>query len=100
MEALEATGIPIADLQLAGGGAADKSWRQILADVLGKRLLAAGSPASAARGAALLGGLAAGKFKSFDDTAALTLQITVAAEPGPEANEYSRLYERWIETDS
>jgi sugar (pentulose or hexulose) kinase len=99
MEALEATGIEMADLDLAGGGSMDDSWRQTLADVLGKRLLAADSPAGAARGAALLGGLAAGTFKSFDDTAALTMRTIVAAEPGPDANKYSRLYERWIETD-
>lgn len=99
MDALEATGIEIADLQLAGGGSMDSSWRQTLADVLGKRLLAADSPAGAARGAALLGGLAAGTFTSFDDTAALTMRTIVAAEPGPDATKYSRLYERWIETD-
>lgn len=99
MEALEATGIAMADLQLGGGGAVDKSWRQMLADVLGKRLLAVDSPAGAARGAALLGGLAAGTFKSFDETAALKMRVTAAAEPGPHADEYSRLYKRWIETD-
>jgi sugar (pentulose or hexulose) kinase len=67
----------------------------MLADVLGMRLLTAGSEAGAARGAALLGGLAAGTFRTFDETAALTLHAAVAAEPGPEAGLYSSLYERW-----
>jgi xylulokinase len=95
MEALEATGVSMADVQLAGGGAVDKHWRQMLADVLGVRLLAVDSQSGAARGAARLGGLAAGTFKSFNDAAALTLHAEVAAQPGPDADEYSSLYARW-----
>jgi xylulokinase len=97
MEALEATGLSATELQLAGGGTASQPWRQMLADVLGKRLLVVDSPESAARGAALLGGLAAGIFKSLDETAALTIRTDLAAEPGPDADEYRRLYERWKE---
>jgi xylulokinase len=95
MEALEATGVSMTELQLAGGGAVDQNWRQMLADVLGMRLVTAGSESGAARGAALLAGLAAGTFRTFDETAALSLHTAVAAEPGPEADLYSSLYERW-----
>jgi len=95
MEALEATGISPADLQLAGGGTVNQHWRQMLADVLGRRMLAIDSPAGSARGAALLGGLAAGKFKTLEDVAALAMGADLAAEPGAAADEYSRLYERW-----
>ena len=100
MEALDATGISPADLQLAGGGTVDQHWRQMLADVLGRRLFAVDSPAGSARGAALLGGLAAGTFKTLDETAALTMRADMVAEPGADANEYSRLYERWKETNA
>ena len=82
MESLEAAGISITELHLSGGGAANLSWRQLLADVLGKRLLAGESTAGAARGAALLGGLAAGIYKSVDETAALAPRYDPAAEPG------------------
>lgn len=96
MEALEATGISITELQLAGGGAVDQNWRQMLADVLGMRLLTAGSESGAARGAALLGGLAAGTFRTLDETAAaLTLHTAVATEPRLEVDLYSSLHERW-----
>jgi xylulokinase len=80
MESLAATGISITELHLSGGGAANHSWRQLLADVLGKRLLAAGSTAGAARGAALLGGLAAGIYRSVDETVAPKYELV--AEPG------------------
>ena len=82
MSALEATGISITELHLSGGGVANQLWRQLLADVLGKRLLAAYSTAGAARGAALLGGLAAGIYKSVEETAALASRYELVAEPG------------------
>src|SRR5260370_27863374 len=56
MEALEATGISLADLQLAGGGTVDQRWRQMLADVLSRRLRAVDAPAGPAPGAAVLAG--------------------------------------------
>ncbi|HLB77685.1 MAG TPA: xylulokinase, partial [Candidatus Dormibacteraeota bacterium] len=57
MEQLEAAGIPVAQLRLAGGGAVDAAWRQLLADVLGKPLIATPSRVGSARGAALLAGV-------------------------------------------
>jgi xylulokinase len=80
MESLEATGVTIADLHLSGGGAANQ-----LADVLGKRLVAAGSTAGAARGAALLAGLGAGVYKSPDEIAKFAPRYELVAAPGPSA---------------
>jgi xylulokinase len=97
MEGLEATEISIADLQLAGGGAVNQAWRQLLADVLGKRLLASGSPAGAARGAALLAGVAAGTYVSVQETAALGPRSELVAEPGADAKAYSTLYQKWLD---
>jgi len=95
MEALEATGVSMADLQLAGGGTVDQHWRQMLADVLGKRLLTVDSPDGAARGAALLAGLAVGAW-SLDDVAALGPGNDRAAEPGVQSDAYTVLYHRWL----
>jgi xylulokinase len=97
MESLEATGISVADLRLAGGGAANQAWRQLLADVLGKRLVAGDSPAGAARGAALLAGVAAGTYGSAQETAGLGPRYELAAEPGANAEAYSTLYRKWLD---
>jgi sugar (pentulose or hexulose) kinase len=94
MERLEAVGVSVSELHLAGGGTVDQPWRQLLADVLGKRLMAVIGPGGAARGAALLAGLAAGLYKSPKDMATLGLRYEQVAEPGPAANEYSSLYQR------
>lgn len=60
MEALESAGVAIPELRLAGGGSTDPRWRQLLADVLQKPLLASPTASASGRGAALLGGLAIG----------------------------------------
>ena len=95
METLEATGISIAELNLAGGGATNQAWRQLLADALGKRLLAVDSPAGAARGAALLAGVAAGTYSSVHETAALGPSFELVAEPGARAEAYSALHRQF-----
>jgi xylulokinase len=100
MEALEATGVSASELLLAGGGTSGGLWRQLLADVLNKRLLAVTSPAGAARGAALLAGLAGGIYKTVGETAAIRPRYEVAAEPGPQSHEYARLYERYRSTQA
>ena len=96
MEALEATGCVVSDVQLAGGGTMDQRWRQLLADVLSRRLMTFTTPAGSARGAALLGGLATGVFTSPSDIATLPMNLELVAEPGPQAKEYSGLYERYL----
>jgi len=94
MEQLEASGIPVTELHLAGGGTVDAAWRQLLADVLGKPLRATSSWAGAARGAALLAGVCAGVYKTVNHTPALGLSTDLAVEPGPRAEEYAALYQR------
>jgi len=98
MEALEATGVSVSELLLAGGGTEGVRWRQLLADVLNKRLLSVISPAGAARGAALLGGVSTGIYKTTGATAAISVGYELAAEPGPESDEYAKLYERYRST--
>lgn len=59
LAALEATGVAAPRLRVAGGGSLDPRWRQLLADVLRRPLLAVDSPDASARGAALLAAAAA-----------------------------------------
>jgi sugar (pentulose or hexulose) kinase len=63
-------------LRLAGGGTVSAPWRQLLADVLGRELAAVEVPSASARGAAFLGGRAAGLITDPDRSA-------LRAELGP-----------------
>ncbi|HKT98141.1 MAG TPA: FGGY-family carbohydrate kinase, partial [Paraburkholderia sp.] len=86
---------PIAALKLAGGGSVDARWRQLLADVLGAQLDAIDCPNAAARGAALLGGVACGHWR-MDELAALAPAATRVAEPRADAALTQR-YARFID---
>lgn len=87
MEALERAGTVIPELRLAGGGTHDPRWRQLLADVLGKRLLATETASASAKGAAFLGGIAAGIYMDAEET------LNFAATPHLVAEPSSTLYE-------
>ncbi len=56
----------VPSLYLAGGGSLHPAWRQLLCDVLDKTLLVVEDPNASARGAALLGGQAAGIVGEVD----------------------------------
>jgi len=86
---------PIAVLKLAGGGSVDARWRQLLADALGVRLDAIDCPNAAARGAALLGGVACGHWR-MDELAALAPAATCVAQPRADAALAQR-YARFID---
>lgn len=66
LEALRQGGAPVERLRLSGGGAVHPGWRQLLADVLRVPLDAVACPSASGRGAALLGGLAAGVLSPSD----------------------------------
>jgi xylulokinase len=100
LEALEATGIRAPELRLAGGGASEESWRQLLADVLGRplRLLPDSAAASAsARGAAILAGLASGIYETPEDILALAPELQQTMLPGSDSSLYEIPYSRFRE---
>ena len=58
-------GHPIEELRAVGGGTKSRLWGQIKADVLGKRVRTLRFRETAALGAALLGGIAAGVYTDY-----------------------------------
>lgn len=68
-------------LRLVGGGSVHPAWRQMLANVLGRELLAVDAPAASARGAALLAGIATGVWVDVDATGQVTPGAYVVARP-------------------
>ncbi|KAF0813821.1 Xylulose kinase [Andreprevotia sp. IGB-42] len=104
LEALHATGIQPARLRLAGGGSVHPAWQQLLIDTLGVPMDAVACPNASARGAALLGGMAAGDI-GMGDLARFAPALTALGDPGSSNEQhYARfidLYRRldgWFET--
>jgi xylulokinase len=71
----------IDQLRLAGGGSTHAGWRQLLADVLGYPLHAVDVAAASGRGAAMLGGKAAGLLDERLLLARLRPVTSLAAQP-------------------
>ncbi|QYJ15933.1 Xylulose kinase [Rubrobacter xylanophilus DSM 9941] len=99
LEALEGAGIRAPEeLRLAGGGSLGEDWRRLLAGVLGRPLLilpdSVASVASA-RGAALLAGLALGRYRGPEELPVPRPEGVV--EPGGEAGRYEEAYRRFRE---
>jgi xylulokinase len=92
LEALEATGVQVTQLRLAGGGTLEKDWQQLLADVLGVPLYTTSVAAASARGAALLAGIGTGVYGDAKATLDLIPEPTLAATP---RSEESALIEAW-----
>ena len=100
VEALEAAGGRIPELQLAGGGAGEGPWRRLLADILQKPLLplpAAVAGMASARGAALLAGVAGGTHESVEKTLLLAPEPEEKVEPGEESADYEAAYQSYRE---
>jgi xylulokinase len=81
-------------VHLAGGGTLHPQWRQLLCDILGKRLLVVENPNASARGAALLGGQAAGIIGKIHQEPLVTREV----EPDPRSHAHlSQVLGRWEE---
>ena len=86
--------VDTAALYLAGGGSLHQSWRQLLCDLLGKTLFVVENPNASARGAAMLGGRAAGTMEK----SGAGLLVAEQVEPDPSAHEVLTVaFERWKE---
>jgi xylulokinase len=74
-----------------GGGARSRHWPQVKADVLGREVRVPASGHGAAFGAALLAGVACGRWANFDDLPPVSQEIAATFRPDPARHEaYSR----------
>ncbi len=84
-------------LRLAGGGSVDPAWRQMLADVLSRELLAVDVSTASAQGAALLGGIASGIWADAAATASVAPRTHIVAIPNTkQASAYDEVYARYL----
>ncbi len=101
LEALEAAGATgDRELRLAGGGTVHAPWRELLSDVLGRSLRTlppAVAANASARGAALLGGVAAGVYGSVEDTLTVAPEPEDTVHPGGNSENYEGAYARYLE---
>jgi xylulokinase len=95
---IEGLGVPVGTVRASGGGARSPFWRQVLADVLQKRVATLASQEGSAYGAALLAMVGTGEFAGVAEACGAVIRESSAVEPRPEESRvYARAYRTYAE---
>ncbi len=91
---VEGMKVPIREVRASGGGMQSPLWRQILADVLERKLMTVNATEGAAYGAALLAGVSQGAWKDVQIAAEACVRVVATVCPTPaRAAVYRRCHE-------
>jgi xylulokinase len=90
LDIIEQLGVPVASVRASGGGANSPFWRQLLADILEKRVVTLASQEGSAYGAALIAMAATGAYASVPEVCRAAIREVESLEPRAEE---SRVYE-------
>lgn len=93
LEIINELKIPIREVRLSGGGARSDFWRQMQADLYGRRVVTINAHEGAAYGAALLAAAGTGEYKSVTEACAAAIQVVSSTDPNSEAKRiYNKSY--------
>lgn len=94
LDVVEQLGVAVSSARASGGGARSLFWRQILADVFGKRVARLETQEGSAYGAALLAMVGTGEYGSVPQACAATIREADSVEPRAEqAALYARAHD-------
>jgi xylulokinase len=94
LEIIERMGVPVQSVRLSGGGAASPFWRQMLANVFGKRAVILETQEGSAYGAALLAMAGTSGSGSIRDLCREAIREVESIEPQPlEAPRYAERHQ-------
>ena len=85
LEIVEQIGVSVDSVRASGGGARSPFWRQMLADVFGKRVVTLQTQEGSAYGAALLALVGTGAYSSVPEVCAAAIREVESVSPQPEA---------------
>jgi xylulokinase len=83
LDIIEELGVAVSSVRASGGGARSPFWRQILADVFGKRVASLDSQEGSAYGAALLAAVGTGEFASVPEACRAVIRERESLTPRP-----------------
>jgi len=91
LDLIEQLGVCVQSVRVSGGGARSAFWRQLLADVFGKRVVVLETQEGSAYGAALLALVGTGVYSSVPEVCRTAIREVESVEPRPaEAGFYAR----------
>ncbi|MGW8257112.1 MAG: xylulokinase [Thermoguttaceae bacterium] len=88
LEIFDYLGVPIRQIRASGGGARSSLWRQIQADVFGRKVVTINSEEGPAYGVALLAAVGAGAFKNISEACAATIRLLSETSPSAMPKKY------------
>jgi xylulokinase len=90
---IEGLGVPVRQIRASGGGSRSPLWRQIQADVFGRKVVTINTEEGPAYGVALLAAVGAGAFKSIQEACSATIRVVKeTAVQRPAKNYYDRAF--------
>ncbi len=75
LEIIEGLGVPVRQIRASGGGSRSPFWRQIQADVFGRKVVTINTEEGPAYGVALLAAVGAGEYKSIQEACKATIRV-------------------------
>ena len=81
LEIIEGLGVPVRQIRASGGGSRSPLWRQIQADVFGRKVVTINTEEGPAYGVALLAAVGAGAFKNIQEACAATIRVVAGNAP-------------------
>jgi xylulokinase len=84
LEIIEKMGVTVNSVRVSGGGARSAFWRQMLANVFGRRVAVLESEEGSAYGAALLAMVGTGEFSSVGEVCKAAIREVGFMDPQPE----------------
>ncbi|MBI5016464.1 MAG: xylulose kinase [Deltaproteobacteria bacterium] len=97
MESWHQAGVDVDLIRLGGGATKSALWNQIQADVYGRPVQTLKVGESTALGAAILGGVGAGVFKSTQEGVDALVTVTGSVEPNMENHKiYEEMYQAYV----
>jgi xylulokinase len=85
LDIIEQMGVQVQSVRVSGGGARSPFWRQVLADVFGKRVVTLETQEGSAYGAALLALVGTGVYSSVPEVCRTVIREVDSISPQPEA---------------
>lgn len=93
LDIIEEMGVQLHSVRLSGGGATSPFWRQVMADVLNKRIATLASQEGSAYGAALLALVGTGAYRSVEECCAVAIREVGQIQPdSANASRYATLH--------
>lgn len=88
LDIMKEMGVPIRQVRATGGGAKSPFWRQLQADVFGKKVVTMAADEGPAMGVALLAAVGAGEFKNIAEACDATVSTTSEIKPNAKAKKF------------